>query len=117
MDELSQQLDKYFRVLWARGVRTAFTSKNDTLTRVLGHLFPAGSMDPIVRAAVEGAEHTEYELRTVRKLIEDDFGGKRKLLLTGVLDVVVQQTNPLDYPRIGSGPIARSLKEGGPRMR
>jgi len=98
-DELQAQLAKHFRVLWARGVRTAFTSKKDTLDRVLNHIFPVSGMDPIVQAAVEGAQHTEYELRTVRKLIKGDFGGKGRLLLTGVLDVVIQQRNPLVYQR------------------
>src|SRR5205809_831043 len=97
--ELGLQLDHYFRVLWARGFRTAFTSKAETLTRVLGNLFPAGRIDSTVKAAVEGAVHTEYELRTVRKLIEADFAGKAKMLLTGVLDVVVQQQEPLLYRR------------------
>lgn len=97
--ELRAQLEKHFRVLWARGIRTAFTSKNETLERVADHLYPAGRIDPIVRAAVEGAQHSEYELKTVRKLIKADFGGKGRLLLTGVLDVVIQQKNPLTYHR------------------
>ena len=98
-DELQLQLDKHFRVLWARGVRTAFTSKKDTLDRVLNHIYPTSGIDPIVQAAVEGAQHSEYELRSVRKLIKADFGGKGRLLLTGVLDVVIQQSNPLVYHR------------------
>jgi hypothetical protein len=57
------------------------------------------TLDPIVRAAVEGAQHTEYELRTVRTLIRANFGGKGRLLLTGVLDVVIQQQDPLRYQR------------------
>jgi hypothetical protein len=98
-NELMSQLEKHFRVLWARGIRTTFTSKKETLERVVDHLLPAGRVDPIVRAAVEGAQHTEYELRTVRKLIKANFGGKGRLLLTGVLDVVIQQTNSLTYQR------------------
>lgn len=98
-DELRAQLEKQFRVLWARGIRTAFASKQVTLDRVLKHLFPVGKLDPIARAAIEGAQHTEYELRTVKKLIKADFAGKGKLLLTGVLDVVIQQANPLTYQR------------------
>jgi hypothetical protein len=86
-------------VLWARGFRTAFVSKQETLERVQENLYPGGKIDPIVRTAVEGALHTEYELRTVRKLVKADFMGKSRLLLTGVLDVVVQQQSPLTYAR------------------
>lgn len=98
-DELSAQLEKHFRVLWARGVRTAFASKKETLERVLNHIFPVSGLDAIVKAAVEGAQHTEYELRSVLKLIKANFAGKERLLLTGVLDVVIQQNSPLVYQR------------------
>ena len=100
--ELSAQLARYFRVLWARGIRTAFESKQDTLDRVTENLFPggdSGGMHPTVKAAVEGAQHTEYELRTVKKLIRAEFGGKSRLLLTGILDLVIQQQHPLVYER------------------
>ncbi len=93
------QLERHFRVLWARGLRTAFVSKEETLNRVQANLFPGDKMDRVVRTAVEGALHTEYELRTVRKLIKADYLGKSRLLLTGVLDVVVQQREPLIYLR------------------
>src|SRR6266550_3268996 len=52
--ELSAQLDHYFRVLWARGFRTAFTSKAGTLSRVQSNLFPGGRIDSTVKAAVTG---------------------------------------------------------------
>jgi len=100
--ELAAQLARYFRVLWARGIRTAFESKQATLDRVTNNLFPGGpsaGMHPTVRAAIEGAQHTEYELRTVKKLIRADFGGKSRLLLTGILDLVIQQSQPLIYER------------------
>lgn len=100
-DELLLQMDHYFRVLWARGIRTAFTSKMDTIGRVVGHLYPQGNIDSIVRAVVEGAQHTEYELRAVKKVLPSDvssFSGKSKILLTGVLDLVIQQQSPLTYP-------------------
>jgi hypothetical protein len=102
--ELQPQLEHYFRVLWARGIRTAFSSKAETVGRVCDNLFPpAGSpphsMHSTVRAAIEGAQHTEYQLRTVRKLVPLDHFGKQRLLLTGILDVVVQQQEPLPYPR------------------
>ena len=98
-DELREQLEKYFRILWARGIRTAFTSKQETLDRVMNNLFPAGSLHQTVRVAIEGAQHTEYELRTVRKLVKGDFAGKGRLMLTGVLDLVLQQEHPLTYAR------------------
>jgi hypothetical protein len=102
--DLEVQLTAFFRVLWARGIRTTFESKKDTISRVVGNLFPmgqssAGGMHPTVKAAIEGAQHTEYELKTVKKLIRADFGGKSRLLLTGILDLVVQQEKPLTYPR------------------
>lgn len=99
VDELRAQLEKHFRVLWARGIRTAFATKKDTLDRITGHLFPRQVLHKTARAAIEGAQHTEYELRAVRKLVKGEFSGKGRLLLTGVLDLVVQQDNPLIYPR------------------
>lgn len=38
----------------ARGVRTAFTSKEGTLKRVVNNILPFSWMNPIVKAAVEG---------------------------------------------------------------
>src|SRR5215475_574378 len=35
--EVRVQLEHYFRVLWSRGIRTAFASKKDTIDRVLGN--------------------------------------------------------------------------------
>src|SRR5215469_16739642 len=65
-EELGSQLTRYFSVLWARGIRTAFESKQKTIDRVVDNLFPEGakgSMHPTVKAAIEGAQHTEYELK------------------------------------------------------
>jgi hypothetical protein len=110
---LAQQLKAYFRVLWARGIRTAFESKQDTIDRVLENLFPGGSAGTIhstVKAAIEGAQHTEYELKTVKKLIRADFAGKSRLLLTGVLDLVIQQMHPLTYLRVWRWTDLASLK-------
>ena len=42
------------------------------------------------RLFIEGAQHSEYEIRTVRKVIPADFGGKSRVLLTGVVDLVVE---------------------------
>lgn len=101
-EELRAQMEHYFRVLWARGIRSAFTSKKDTIDRVVGHLYPDGNVDPVVRAVIEGAQHTEYELRAVKKILPPDIGsfsGKSRILLTGILDLVIQQQSPLAYPR------------------
>lgn len=101
-DELRTQMEHYFRVLWARGIRTAFASKQETIDRVVGNLYPAGKLDPVVKAVIEGAQHTEYELRAVKKVLPPDiaaFSGKSRILLTGILDLVIQQQSPLTYPR------------------
>jgi hypothetical protein len=101
IDELTEQLNRYFLVLWAKGIRTTFSSKDKTVGRVVDHLFDrgAGGPQPEVRAAVEGALHEEYPLRSVRKVIPELYGGKSKVLLTGVLDVVIQQRSELVYPQ------------------
>jgi hypothetical protein len=99
-DELRTQLEHYFRVLWARGIKTAFVSKQKTLDRVMKNLYPGGVIDPIVQTVVEGAQHTEYELRAVKKVLPADFAGKNRILLTGVLDLVIQQQAPLTYARV-----------------
>jgi DNA helicase II / ATP-dependent DNA helicase PcrA len=97
--ELRDQLDRYFSILWARGVKTAFTDKATTLDRVLGNVFPGGTMHPTVRAAIEGAVHAEYEIRAVRKVLPGAYFGKSRILLTGVVDLVVQERTPLTYRR------------------
>jgi hypothetical protein len=123
-DELQAQLEYYFKVLWARGVRTAFTTKAKTIDRVLDHLFPPSRpgqpgtrMHPTVRAAIEGAQHTEYELRTVRKLVEFEHDGKKRLLLTGILDLVIQQQEPLVYERVWEWTNRAALTGGVGRRR
>lgn len=101
-EELRTQMEYYFRVLWARGIRTAFASKKETIDRVVNNLYPAGRLDHVVKAVIEGAQHTEYELRAVKKVLPPDiasFSGKSRILLTGILDLVVQQQNPLTYQR------------------
>ncbi|UYV13485.1 MAG: PD-(D/E)XK nuclease family protein [Phycisphaera sp.] len=95
--ELDAQLRRHFRVLWARGIRTAFASKDTIVGRALSNIYPSGQIHATVKAAIEGAQHTEYELRAIRKLVAADFAGKTKMLLTGVLDLVVQQQQPLTY--------------------
>ncbi len=100
VEELKTQMEHYLRVLWARGIRTTFASKEETIERVVGNLYPSGKIDPIVKVVVEGALHTEYELRAVQKVLPADlaeFSGKSRILLTGVLDLVIQQQNPLTF--------------------
>jgi hypothetical protein len=97
-DDLKTQLLHFYRVLWARGIRTAFHSKQETVDRVVKNLFPHGIMHPTVKIAIEGAKHTEYELKTVKKLVRSDFLGKDRLILTGILDLVIQTKNPIIYP-------------------
>jgi hypothetical protein len=70
--ELRAQMEHYFRVLWARGIRTTFASKQETIDRVVGNLYPGGRIDPVVKAVIEGAQHTEYELRAVKKVLPAD---------------------------------------------
>jgi hypothetical protein len=118
-EELRRQLDRHFKVLWARGIRTTFESKQDTLTRVIENLFPRGQIDSVVKAVVEGAVHTEYELRAVKKVLPadaTDFAGKSRILLTGILDLVVQQLEPLTYDRTWSWDCVEKL-EGHPEER
>jgi hypothetical protein len=105
--ELKGQLEHFFRALWARRVRTACTRKDETIERVLNNLFPppdgaeeGTDMHPTVLSAIEGAQHTEYELRTVRKLVPIEHDSKKRQLLTGFLDLVIRQEHPLRYKRV-----------------
>ena len=110
-DELRAQMEHYFRVLWSRGIKTAFASKQDTLDRISNNLYKGRGIHPTVKAAVEGAKHTEYELRAVRKLVHTmGVGGASKMMLTGVLDVVVQLDKPLRYDRTWSWTDERKLE-------
>src|SRR5207248_11010447 len=96
--ELRTQLAHYFKVLWAKGIRTSFESRDDLLARIIGNIFPRRIMHRTVKAVIEGALHSEYELRTVKKILP--IGGKTKVMLTGILDVVVQQNEPIEYKRL-----------------
>jgi hypothetical protein len=109
--ELVDQLNRYFKILWAKGIRTTFASRDDTIERVANHLYPKpkGKPLPEVKAVVEGAIHEEYQLRSVRKLVPALFGGKRRVLLTGVLDVVVEQQSNLTYHEVWKWTNAHSL--------
>ena len=101
-DQLIEQLNRYFKILWGKGIRTTFSSRDDTIERVANHLYPLPKGQPLpeVKAVVEGALHEEYPLRSVRKVVPARFGGKSRVLLTGVLDVVVQQQSTLTYQRV-----------------
>jgi hypothetical protein len=98
-EALEDQLHQYFGVLWGRGIKTTFRSRDEVITDVADHLYPDGQPLPEVVAVVEGAQHEEYPLRSVRHVLPEHFGGKSRILLTGVLDVVVQQTSNLLYRR------------------
>ena len=92
-------LEQFFSILWARGIKTKFATKSETLDRVTGNLFPGGAMHPTVQAAIEGAMHEEYAIRAVRKVLPMDFEGKSRILLTGIVDLVIQQDRPLLFER------------------
>lgn len=98
-NEVRDQLEARFSVLWARGLKTAFSSKQATVDRVLRNIYPGGQIRPTVQAAVEGASHTEYELRAVRRIVPGDFHGKEKLMLTGILDLVLHQRDGFLFNR------------------
>lgn len=99
--QLDEQLAQYYKILWGKGIRTTFGGKADTLKRVADHLYPPPKHEPLpeVQAVVEGALHEEYPLRSVRQVVPALFGGKSRVLLTGVLDVVVHQKTSLVYKR------------------
>jgi hypothetical protein len=72
----------------------------ELLKRITENVFRNGSLRRPVEAAIRGAEHTEYELRSVRRVLEADFAGKNRILLTGIIDLVLQQQDPLTYRRV-----------------
>lgn len=111
--ELQAQLIVFFRVLWARGIRTQWERKQDVLDRVRDHLFPGGLMHTTVEHAIEGAAHTEYELRAVHPLPQLP-GRASKLLLTGVMDLVLRQkgfTYPLQWAWTSLSELAGEVKD------
>ena len=97
---LVEQLGRFYKVLRARGVTTAFAGKDELLDRIVDNLYDGESMRRPVSAVVRGAEHTEYELRAVRKVLPASYGGKSRILLTGVIDLVLQQQDALTYERV-----------------
>jgi hypothetical protein len=101
--DLKKQLEHYYQVLRARGITTAFTTRDDVLERILNNLYvgkeEAARMHRAVSAVIRGAQHTEYQLRSVKKVIPERFAGKNKILLTGIIDLVLQQPDALTYYR------------------
>lgn len=101
--ELADQLEHYYRVLRSRGIVTAFSTREEVLKRILDNLFKtkrdSSKLQRPVEAVIRGAEHTEYQLRSVRKVIPEDFAGKKKILLTGIIDLVLQQPDSLTYQK------------------
>lgn len=99
-DQLREQLERFYRVLRARGITTAFSTRDEVLERIIGNLFREEKLRRPVAAAIRGAEHNEYELRSVRKVLKTDFAGKSRILLTGIIDLVLQQQDPLRYRKV-----------------
>jgi len=99
-EQLQEQLERFYRVLRSRGISTTFTTREKTLERIIGNLYRGKSLRSPVSAAIRGAEHTEYELRSVRKVLKTDFAGKSRILLTGIIDLVLQQQDPLTYRQV-----------------
>ena len=113
-DELAQQLLNRYSVLRSRGVRSEFVKKIVIVTRVVSILFPLASptslpvgtfdkaapLDAVVRACVEGAVHTEYEIKSVQALSPGLYPTKNKYLLRGVLDLVRQESGTFEYHRV-----------------
>lgn len=100
-DELRAQLEHFYRVLRSRGITTAFASRDEVLDRILDNLYEAPTkMRKPVSAVIRGAQHTEYQLRSVKKVLPTRFAGKSRILLTGIIDLVLQQPDALTYARV-----------------
>jgi hypothetical protein len=100
-DELKSQLEHFYRVLRSRGISTAFATRDEVLDRILDNLYESPTkMRRPVSAVVRGAQHTEYQLRSVKKVLPARFAGKSKILLTGIIDLVLQQQDSLTYERV-----------------
>jgi DNA helicase II / ATP-dependent DNA helicase PcrA len=98
--EVYEQLERFYRILRSRGITTSFASRQEVLERITGNLFRGSGLRKPVAAAIRGAEHTEYELRSVRKVLKREFAGKNRILLTGIIDLVLQQQDPLTYQQV-----------------
>src|SRR5205823_5583970 len=99
--ELKDQLDHFYGVLRSRGITTAFTARDVVLERILDNIYDSPiKMRTPVSAVIRGAQHTEYQLRSVKKVLPARFAGKSKILLTGIIDLVLQQPDALTYERL-----------------
>jgi len=99
-EEVFEQLERFYRILRSRGITTSFASRQEVLERITSNLFRGRGLRKPVAAAIRGAEHTEYELRSVRKVLNTEFAGKSRILLTGIIDLVLQQQDPLTYQQV-----------------
>jgi hypothetical protein len=113
-EELAKQLMNRYSVLRSRGVRSEFVKKVVIITRVVLILFPLAAppslaegtfdksapLDDVIRACVEGAVHTEYEIKSVQALTPGAYPSKNKYLLRGVLDLVRQESGTFEYHRV-----------------
>lgn len=99
-EQLREQLERFYRVLRSRGITTAFSSRDEVLDRIVSNLYRGQNPKAAVSAVIRGATHSEYELRTVRKVLPASFGGKGRILLTGIIDLVLQQPDALSYERV-----------------
>jgi hypothetical protein len=113
-EQVHEQLERFYRVLRSRGITTAFAARDEVLERIVGNLFRGEKLRRPVEAAVRGAEHTEYELRSVRKVLKADFAGKSRILLTGIIDLVLQQQDALTYRQVWTWDDIDALR-GGPQ--
>lgn len=99
--ELHEQLEHYYRVLRSRGITTAFSGREEVLGRILDNVYAAeDEIHSAVSAVIRGAVHTEYPLRSVKKVLPAKFAGKSKIMLTGIIDLVTQQPDALTYHRV-----------------
>jgi PD-(D/E)XK nuclease superfamily protein len=102
--ELQERLEHYYQVLRSRGIVTAFSTREDVLNRILDNLYKGdedtAKLQRPVETVIRGAQHTEYRLKSVKKVIPERFAGKSKILLTGIIDLVLQQPDALTYQRV-----------------
>ncbi len=102
--ELRERLESYYQVLRSRGIVTAFSTREEVLERILDNLYRSekdnSELQKPVETVIRGAQHTEYQLKSVKKVIPARFAGKSKILLTGIIDVVLQQPDALTYHRV-----------------
>lgn len=113
--DLGQEMVKRYSVLRSRGIRSEFAKKVEVVARVVEVAYPdsvsfpaglapvivgTGDIDPIVAKCISCALHTEYEIKHVRGLpAGHKFRGKKQVLLRGILDLVIQQQDSMEFSR------------------